>query len=142
MIVHHAIDVKAAPETCWQRFVDLATWPEWFPMCKGARSLTDHPWRLGGRIEIMFHAGPMAVPIAVEVEELTPGKLVRWRGGKLGLSGNHSYTFSVNSPGLTRVTSHEEFSGVTARWIPRKVIDRIDGEVHRSMERFKSLVES
>ena len=59
----------------------------------------------------------------------------------MGLSGNHSYTFAVNSPGLTRVTSHEEFSGAATRWIPRRVIDRLDGEVHSSMERFKTLVE-
>src|SRR4051812_29010049 len=127
MIVHHAIDVKAPPEECWKRFVDLDAWPKWFPLCKNARSLGDNPWRVGGRIEIVFHAGPLGVPIVVELEELDPRKLVRWRGGRLGLSGNHSYTFSVNSPGLTRVTSHEEFSGMAARWIPGKVIERIDG---------------
>src|SRR5262245_18037742 len=142
MIVHHAIDVKAAPNRCWEKFVDLASWPEWFPLCKNARSLQGHPWRLGGRIEIVFHAGPLGVPVVVEVEELDPARVIRCRGGRMGLSGVHSYTFSVNSPGLTRVTSHEEFSGVAAKWIPRRIIDRIDGEVHRSMERFKSLVES
>jgi hypothetical protein len=168
MIVHHAIDVKAAPDACWQKFVDLATWPSWFPLCKNARSLNGNPWQIGGRIEIVFHAGPVNVPVVVELEELEAAKdgepslgqtprgrgasreavpsglpvyKVRWKGGRLGLSGNHSYTFSVNSPGLTRVTSHEEFSGVATRWIPRRVMDRIDGEVHRSMERFKSLVE-
>jgi hypothetical protein len=142
MIVHHAIDVNAAPNACWERFVDLGRWREWFPLCKNARSLNGNPWRVGGRIEITFQAGPLGVPVVVEVEEIEPSKVVRWRGGRLGLSGMHSYTFGVNSPGLTRVTSHEEFSGVAAKWIPRRIIDRLDGEVHRSMERFKSLVES
>jgi hypothetical protein len=141
MIVHHAIDVKAAPDACWRAFSDLAAWPRWFPLCRNARSLDGDPWRLGGRIEIVFHAGPVGVPVVVEVRELEPAKVIRWQGGRMGLSGNHSYTFAVNSPGLTRVTSHEEFSGLAARWIPRKIIDRLDGEVHRSMERFKSLVE-
>src|SRR4051812_8249233 len=132
MVVHHAIDVKAAPDACWQRLSDLSVWPEWFPMCKGARWLDGGSWKVGSRLEMTFHAGPLGVPVVVQVKELEPGKIVRWVGGRLGLSGNHSYTFSVNSPGLTRVTSHEEFSGMTARWLPRKVIERIDGEVHLS----------
>jgi hypothetical protein len=140
-IVHHAIDVKAAPDACWNVLADLQTWPRWFPFCKNARSLSGNPWRLGGRIEITFLAGPVGLPVVVEVEELEPAKVVRWRGGRLGMSGNHSYTFGLNSPGLTRVTSHEEFSGLAARMIPRLVMDRLDGEVHRSMERFKTLVE-
>jgi hypothetical protein len=141
MVVHHAIDVKAAPDACWRAFADLAAWPKWFPLCKNARSLDGNPWILGNRIEITFHAGPMGLPVVVKVEELDPANLVRWRGGRMGMTGNHSYSFSVNSPGLTRVTSHEEFSGLAAKWIPRAVVDRLDGEVHRSMERFKALVE-
>src|SRR5262245_23615053 len=109
-IVHHAIDVKASPDACWERFADLSFWPQWFPLCKNARGLDGNPWRIGGRIEITFQAGPMGVPVVVELAELEPGKVVRWVGGRLGMSGNHSYTFGVNSPGLTRVTSHEEFS--------------------------------
>jgi hypothetical protein len=141
-VVHHAIDVEAAPEACWKVFADLGRWPDWFPMCKSARPLNGAPWRLGGRIEIVFHAGPVGVPVIVEVEELAPAKRVRWVGGRLGMSGNHSYDFDVNRTGLTRVTSHEAFSGLYARWIPRTLFDRIDLEVHRSMERFKTLVEA
>ncbi len=139
-VVHHAIDVKAAPDACWRLFADLAKWPRWFPMCKSARADGD-PWKLGGLIEIVFEAGPLGLPVTVEIKELEPARRVRWQGGRLGFSGNHYYEFTVNSPGLTRVTSHEEFSGLGAKWIPRKVVDRIDGEVHRSMERLKALVE-
>jgi hypothetical protein len=138
MVVHHAIDVKAAPDECWRTFAELADWPKWFPLCKNVRSLDGNPWKLGNRIEIVFQPG---FPVVVKVEELEPAKIVRWRGGRLGMTGNHSYTFSVNSTGLTRVTSHEEFSGLASKWIPRAVVDRLDGEVHRSMERFKALVE-
>src|SRR5690349_21223255 len=109
--VHHAIDVAAPPEVCWRALSDLSQWPRWFPMCKDARAVGGEPWRIGGRVEITFHAGPVPLPVTVEVKELEPGRIVRWVGGRMGMSGNHSYTFSVNSPGLTRVTSHEEFSG-------------------------------
>jgi hypothetical protein len=141
-VVHHAIDVAAAPEACWKLFADLALWPRWFPMCKSARALAGDPWRLGGKIEIVFQAGPVGMPVVVAVEELAPAKRVRWVGGRLGMSGNHSYDFEVNRTGLTRVTSHESFTGLATRWIPRTLFDRIDGEVHRSMERFKTLVEA
>jgi hypothetical protein len=139
-VVHHAIDVKAAPEAVWRVFADLSAWPKWFPFCKSARNL-DGDWRLGSHMEIVFHAGPVGMPVTVELQELEPPRRVRWVGGRMGMSGNHFYTFSVNSPGLTRVTSHEEFSGLATRLIPRAVLERIDGEVHRSMERLKSLVE-
>jgi hypothetical protein len=137
--IHHAIDVAATPEACWRVFADLSTWPEWFPLCKHAPH-ADGDWRIGGKLELQFDVG-MPVSVTVTVEELEPGKRVRWVGGRLGVAGNHWYSFSVNSPGLTRVTSHEEFTGMATRFLPRVVVDRIDDEVHRSMARFKALVE-
>jgi hypothetical protein len=138
--VHHAIDVCATPEACWAVFCDLATWPSWFPMLRQARC--DLPWRVGGTLELTFGAGAgPGLSVRCLVEEVDPARRVRWVGGRLGVRGNHAYTFDVNSPGLTRVTSHEDFSGAAMRLIPRTLIERMDDEVHRSMERFKSLVE-
>ncbi len=129
--VHHAIDVAATPDDCWRVFSDLATWTRWFPML-----------RAGGRLRFGFAAGPATFPVDVTIEEYRPREIVRWVGGKLGIRGDHFYSFSVNNPGTTRVTSRECFSGIGARLITGPIFAKLDGETHHSMERFKALVEA
>jgi uncharacterized membrane protein len=136
--VEHAIDVAATPDDCWRVFHDLATWPRWFPFLRGVRG----ELRAGGRITLLLAAGPGSLSVDCTVEEFAPGARVRWIGGKLGVTGNHSYTFATKIAGITRVTSSETFSGLGARLIVGPVLAKLDGEVHQSMERFKALVEA
>jgi hypothetical protein len=136
--VHHAIDVAATPEECWRVFSDLSTWPRWFPMLQRV----DGELREGGRLTLHFAAGPARLPVEVAVAEWKPQELVRWVGGRLGVRGDHYYSFAVNNPGLTRVTSRECFTGFGARLITGPIFARLDNEVHLSMERFKALVEA
>jgi hypothetical protein len=137
-IVHHAIDVAASPEACWRVFCELPGWPRWFPFLRHVSG----ELALGARLTLAFAAGPATLPVHVTVAEWRPNELVRWIGGALGVRGNHSYSFSVHAPGLTRVTSSEEFSGLGARLITGPIFAKLDGEVHQSMERFKALVEA
>lgn len=142
-VVHHAIDVAASPEACWAVLSDLGGWARWFPRARYAAALDGEstPWRVGGRFEILFDFG-IAVSVKPEVREVELARKVRWVGRGFGVQGNHAYTFESRAPGVTRVTSHEEFSGVGARLITRKVFELLDVEVHRSMERFKAIVEA
>jgi hypothetical protein len=137
-IVHHAIDVAASPDACWRVFADLGSWPTWFPFLRAVRG----ELCAGGRLTLSIAAGPAALPIRVTISELVVGERVRWKGGALGVSGDHSYSFTTPAVGLTRVTSREEFSGFGARLITGPIFDRLDGEVHQSMARFKALVEA
>ncbi|MDB4967557.1 MAG: hypothetical protein JWN44_3246 [Myxococcales bacterium] len=136
--VQHAIDVAATPDECWRIFSDLGTWTDWFPMLRAVSGELRHR----GQLKLSFAAGPATLPVKVTIEEYSPGERIRWLGGALGVRGDHSYLFSVNNPGLTRVTSRECFSGLGARLIAGPVFAKLDGEVHRSMERFKALVEA
>jgi hypothetical protein len=136
--VHHAIDVAATPDDCWRIFSDLSTWTRWFPMLQKV----DGELRVGGKLTLTFAAGPARVPVEVMIEEYRRGELVRWVGGRLGVRGDHSYSFSVNNPGTTRVTSRECFSGFGARLITGPIFNKLDGETHQSMARFKALVEA
>jgi hypothetical protein len=136
--VHHAIDVAATPDECWRVFSDLSTWTRWFPMLHAV----DGELRAGGRLKLIVGPALAKMPLDVAIEEYKPGEIVRWVGGRFGVRGNHAYLFSVNNPGMTRVTSREEFTGLGARLITGPVFAKFDGEVHRSMERFKALVEA
>ena len=136
--VHHAIDVAATPEQCWRVFADLAGWPRWFPFLRGVTG----ELAPCGRLTLLFAAGPTRCPVDVTIEEFRPRELVRWVGGRLGVRGDHSYSFDVNNPGSTRVTSREMFSGIGARLITGPIFAKLDGETHQSMARFKALVEA
>jgi hypothetical protein len=139
--IRHAIDVAASSEKCWQALVDLATWPAWFPFLRSVRADGD-PFHVGGRFKMTLAVAPlMRVQVGCTVEEVDAPRKVRWVGGGFGVHGNHSYSLESRAPGFTRVTSHEDFSGVAARLLTGPIWSRLDGEVHRSMERFKTLVE-
>jgi hypothetical protein len=141
--VRHAIDVAASPEACWKVLTDFNTWPRWFPRAKYAAVLGSDvdPWRVGGRFEIVFDFG-LSVSVKPTVEEIQRARHVRWVGKGWGITGDHAYTIETHAGGLTRVTSSESFSGLGARLMTRAILDRLDGEVHRSMSRFKEIVES
>ena len=139
--VHQAIDVAATPDECWRVFSDLSTWTSWFPLLKSVRPLDDDPWRVGGRLRLALQVAFARMPIVVEIEELAPGRRVRWVGGSLGVRGNHAYDLDVRSPGLTRFTSHEEFTGAGSA-LMRPLHRFLDGEAHKSMARFKAMVET
>lgn len=136
--VHHAIDVAATPDDCWRVFSDLATWPRWFPLLHKV----DGELRPGGKLTLVFAAGPARVPVEVTIADFRPRELVRWSGGRLGVRGDHSYSFGVHAAGTTRFTSSEHFSGFGARLITGPIFTKLDGETHHSMERFKALVEA
>ncbi len=124
---------------------DLTTWPRWFPRLKYAAALgaDSDPWRVGGRFEIVFDFGVSVSvkPVVEEVERARPWYKVRWVGKGWGITGNHAYTLETHTPGVTRVTSSEEFSGLGSKLMTRAVLDKLDSEVHRSMARFKTVVE-
>jgi len=144
-VAHHAIDVVASPDECWRALADLGSWPRWFPFLRSARSLdgatANDPWRVGGRMKLVFGLGPIRVPVTTVVQEIEPPHKVRWLGKGFGVSGDHAYTIEVRAKDATRVTSHEEFTGLGARFMTEGIFQRIDSEAHRSMERFKAWVE-
>jgi hypothetical protein len=76
------------------------------------------------------------------VEEIDAPHRVRWVGAGWGIKGDHSYLLEALGPGVTRVTSHEAFSGPGSLLMTRRVRERLDDAVHRSLERFKALVEA
>jgi uncharacterized protein YndB with AHSA1/START domain len=141
--VHHAIDVAAPPERVWGVLTDLSTWTRWFPFLRDVRvhGGAADPWRVGARFTMRFAAGPLALPVTVTVEECDAPYKVRWVGGRLGLRGDHAYTIDVRAKGVTRFTSHEEFTGPLSRLVAGPVFARLDDATHRSMDLFRNLVE-
>jgi hypothetical protein len=142
-VAHHAIDVAASPEECWRALADLESWPRWFPFLRSARALdgAPNPWHVGGRMKLVFGLGLVRVPVTTVVQEIDPARKVRWLGKGFGVSGDHAYTIEARAKNATRVTSHEEFTGLGTRFMTEGIFQRIDSEAHRSMARFKAWVE-
>ena len=119
----------------------MTSWPRWFPRCKHASAIDGAPFTVGCRFEIRFDF-PIPVSVKCVVDEIDLGKRARWIGSGFGIRGDHSYTLEAVGGGLTRVTSREAFSGPGALLITRAIRERLDGEVARSLDRFKALVEA
>ena len=141
--IHHDIDVKAKPAAIWSVFSDLTTWPLWFPRATVAQPLDGcEPWRRGGAIEVT-----MAVPVVgslvlrLDVEEIDPGRLVRWIGKAYGVRGDHRYSFEDRGA-WTRVTSHETFGGVMSVLATRLGRSRFEDEAFQSLDKLRAVVES
>lgn len=144
-VVHHDIDVAAPPEACWRVLSDLGRFPEWFPRLARAQALLpgpgQTPFQPGGRFELHFDFGRVKVPVRCDVTEAVAGERLRWIGRGWGITGDHAYSLKVRHPGLTRVTSHEELSGAGTLLLTGRIFDRVDEEVHASMDRLKALIE-
>ncbi len=141
-VIHHAIDVDAAPADCWRVFADLTRWPQWFPFLVAAQSL-DGELRVGGRMELTFVVGGVRVTVPPRLEELTQAPFfLTGVGTRLGVRGDHSYRFDQTraAPVRTRLTCHEEWSGLAARLMPARLVERLDDESHRSLERLAQLI--
>ena len=140
-ILHHAIDVRARPETIWRVFTDLSTWPRWFPYATAAHSDDEVVWRTGGRIDVR-----MAVPVAgalrihLGIVEVAAPDRVRWIGTATGMRGDHLYRFEDHGD-WTRVTSHEELGGWMASAALRLARGRVEDAVHVSLEKLRDVVE-
>ncbi len=147
-VIHHAIDVDAPPDACWRAFADLRRWPVWFPFLVEARAVEPEPFRIGGQLDLSFEVSGVRVTVRTTIEELTVGTSdqprwgVRWVGSKLGVRGDHAYRFEQTraTPPRTRVTCHEEWSGLPTKLMPDALVARLDDESHASLQKFAALV--
>ena len=100
------IDIDATPQAVWDVLTDFATYGQWstFSTAQGTA-------RVGTRLTMRMPGMSFRPTVTVA----TPGQELRWVG-TLGVKqlfyGQHSFILSPNHDGTTRLTNHEEFSGI------------------------------
>jgi uncharacterized membrane protein len=88
MHFEHSVSVAAPPQQVFDRYVDVARWPEWLETMTSVERLDDGPLRVGSRTRIKQPKLPVAV---WEVTAVEPG---------------HSWTWVARGPGIVTTASH------------------------------------
>lgn len=115
LIIEETIEIDASPEEVWRLFGDLSTWSHWNRTCRKAAFVSGEPWTPQSRFTMTMHLGPIPLTATVEITEMQAGlsRVVSWRGGRLGIQGNHRWQLEALDVDRTRVVSHEVFTGAT-----------------------------
>ncbi len=110
LTIQHSRRIDAQPETVWEQFGDVASWPRWLPIIRGARWLDGEPWTDGARLRMAMAVGPASLGVDVTIANASPPLSVAWAAGRLGVRSLHTWTFTPDNGG-TLATSHEALDG-------------------------------
>ncbi|WP_103353438.1 SRPBCC family protein [Amycolatopsis sp. CA-128772] len=121
--LHHRAGklIEAPARTAWKLHTDVAGWPAWQTAVTGARRLDPGPLRPGSRFRWATPApatpttSATTLVITSTVEQLRPGRCVRWTGPAIGDGlridrGVHVWTFTPVRGGVL-VRTEESWTG-------------------------------
>ena len=112
MSVVVTVVAPAAPELTWERWSDVARWPEWNPHCAAAS--LDGPLAPGTRLDLkLLHPGGRAFYTRPVLTVVEPGHRLEWEARGLGLRAAVRTAFAPEPDG-TRVTLEAEATGAMA----------------------------
>ncbi|BBG02611.1 MULTISPECIES: SRPBCC domain-containing protein [Pseudonocardia] len=112
LTLSHSIDIDAPADRVWAVFTDTGSYPEWNPfMTKVEGDLIT-----GSRLAVtIVPPGGRPNSFRPTVTTVEPERRLRWLGRLLlpGIvDGAHSFELEPLSPGTTRFTQSERFSGL------------------------------
>jgi len=108
--IERKLDIKADPKTIWDAILDVASWPQWKPFITSTVPPKGE-FEKGAKFRMNIKVKGPALPVPVEILEITPERYVAWTGGLPGLSRSvHSFIIEPGD-GATTLTSKEEFTG-------------------------------
>ncbi len=112
MSVSVTVVVPAAPDEAWARWSDVASWPEWNPVCEEA-TITGPPVA-GTPLDLRLrHPRGHVFITRPKVAEAIPGRAFAWEARGLGLRARTTTRFS-REPDGTRVVLFAETTGLLA----------------------------
>lgn len=132
--LHHRTEtlVEAPARTAWRLHTDVAGWPAWQSAVTGAKRLDPGPLRPGSRFRWTTPAPATpttpatTLVITSTVEQLQPGRCVRWTGPAIGDGlridrGVHVWTFTPVRGGVL-VRTEESWTGAQIEADPATAI--------------------
>src|SRR3954469_25466596 len=102
----HSVEIARDPSACWALFSDVAGWPRWFPLLEAAQRARAGELAPGESIVLRLTFAGRGIDVPVRVEEVEPGRRVRWIGRNLGVTGDHQFLVEPTATGA-RFTSEE-----------------------------------
>ena len=139
--LHAEVEIEATPDRVWAVLTDFAAYRDWNPFVVRAAGQPV----LGARLELRMRlAGGRTTTFRPEVLEADPAHRLRWLGRLLlpGLfDGEHTFTLQPAGPGRTRLTQHEEFRGLLAPLVLRRIAQSTLTSFHEMNRALKNRAE-
>ena len=112
MSVVVTVVAPAPPEVAWERWSDVARWPDWNPRCAAAS--LDGPLAPGTRLDLkLLHPSGREFYTRPVLTVVEPNRRLEWEARGLGLRVSTRAAFAPEPDG-TRVTIEADSSGAMA----------------------------
>lgn len=152
--LHHRTEtvVKAPAASVWRLHTDVAGWPAWQQAVTGANRLDAGPLRPGSRFRWTTPAPPTpttpatTLVITSTVEQVQPGRCVRWTGPAVGDGlridrGVHVWTFTPVRGGVL-VRTEESWTGAQIEADPATALRYLAGGLDAWLADLKTTAEA
>jgi len=67
ILAKHSLEATLSPESVWNRWTDVASWPEWDGTLE--RATIDGPFRVGARLDLRKTGGATFRPVIIQWED-------------------------------------------------------------------------
>jgi hypothetical protein len=109
--IQYSIDISASAARVWEILVDFPAYPSWNPFI---RFISGNP-TVGSRLKVKIQPqGGRQMSLSPTLLNVSPSTEFRWKGELLfpGIfDGEHYFKLNEPSPGISRLTHGEIFSG-------------------------------
>jgi uncharacterized protein YndB with AHSA1/START domain len=118
--LQHESIVQASPEKIWERFSDVSTWKRFNPAISDVRWTRGEPWQIGSQLS-MDLVQPRPITVHSELAEYRPPHFLRLRGKMMGVSADHTFEFSAQADGTTKMRTVQVLTGPATIFISDKI---------------------
>ncbi len=112
--------VQCTPEKIWERFSDVSSWKRFNPAISNTRWTSGEPWHPGSRLA-MDLVQPRPMTIESEIVECRPPNFMRLKGRMMGVSADHTFEFTPQGDGGTRMRTAQVLTGAATIFISEKL---------------------
>ncbi|MFY9265880.1 MAG: SRPBCC domain-containing protein [Solirubrobacterales bacterium] len=136
LVVKNEVEIDAAPERVWAILADFESYPEWNTLAPSMKGSLVPGELLRGRLGL---GSRLKVPFFPRLVTAEPNSELRWAGGVPGvLVADHRFLLEAIPGGGTRVSHHEEFSGLmpaVGRGVTEQVTNRLHSRFNGALKR-------
>jgi hypothetical protein len=133
--------VQCAPEKLWERFSDVSQWRHFNPAISNVRWSEGEPWKVGSKLA-MDLVQPRPMTVVSELAECIAPRFIRLKGKLMGVSADHTFEFTPETDGTTRMRTAQVLSGAATIFISDKMKQSATETFREWFEAMKRDIES
>jgi hypothetical protein len=115
------VEVPAPPAVVWDVLTDLGEYPRWNTLLSLQGELA-----VGNTVSARLSVpGLPTVRFSPEITAVEPERALRWHSRVFGIEADHAFLLEPTADGGTQFTQHEQFGGLVAGPVVRRLERRI-----------------